>query len=167
MKLFAVYIGGEMQGANIELHDMRFVAAPSLEATYAELRRQWWGIPGSLHIDGWCELTRADGYEVTLKQQPSEDENRLFYVNLGGYDPSHFTELHKNTFVVAPSASKAKVRALKTVRDWDAFHMDDMYEAEQAIRLDDSVGPHWHIHLAKIADESPPPFTCRYKPLGR
>jgi hypothetical protein len=25
MKLFAIYIGGEIEGANIELHDMRFV----------------------------------------------------------------------------------------------------------------------------------------------
>ena len=25
MKLFAIYVGGELQGANIELHDMRFV----------------------------------------------------------------------------------------------------------------------------------------------
>jgi hypothetical protein len=41
MKLFAIYVGGEAVGANIEVHDMRFVAATSLEDTYEELKRQW------------------------------------------------------------------------------------------------------------------------------
>jgi Domain of Unknown Function (DUF1543) len=40
MKLFAIYVGGELEGANIELHDMRFIVAPSIADTYEELRRQ-------------------------------------------------------------------------------------------------------------------------------
>jgi hypothetical protein len=39
VKLFAIYVGGELEGANIELHDMRFVVAPSIGETYDELRR--------------------------------------------------------------------------------------------------------------------------------
>jgi hypothetical protein len=45
MKLFAIYISGELAGTNIELHDMRFVVAPTLHDTYPELRRQWWEHP--------------------------------------------------------------------------------------------------------------------------
>ncbi|NYF32587.1 DUF1543 domain-containing protein [Sphingopyxis sp. JAI108] len=56
MKLCTNYIGGEMAGANIELHDMRFVAAPTIADTYDALRRQWWGTPGILHIDCWAEI---------------------------------------------------------------------------------------------------------------
>jgi hypothetical protein len=41
MKLFAIYVGGEVAGGNIEVHDLRFVVAPSLGETYAELKRQW------------------------------------------------------------------------------------------------------------------------------
>lgn len=67
MKLFAIYIGGEMAGANIEVHDARFVLAASMEETYAELRRQWWGIPRSLHIDCWAEISHADGYDISLR----------------------------------------------------------------------------------------------------
>ena len=56
MKLFAIYIGGAMKGANIEVHDIRFIAAPSILDTHDDLRRQWWGKPGSLHIDCWAEI---------------------------------------------------------------------------------------------------------------
>lgn len=167
MKLFAIYIGGEYKGANIELHDMRFVIAESIEQTYEELRRQWWGIPDTLHIDCWLELTQADGYKITLNPQPSVSANKLFYVNVGGYDPQHFTEMHKNMFVVAETESKAKVRALKTVRHWNAFHKDDMFEAEQAFCLNDSAQEKkWYIHLEKIEDASLAPFNCFYKHIG-
>lgn len=168
MKLFAVYVGGELEGANIELHDMRFAIAATIEDTYDELRRQWWGTPKSLHIDCWSELSRADGYSITLKPEPADGPNRLFYVNLGGYDGDNFAEAHKNMFVVAETESKAKVRALKTVRHWHAFHKDDLYEAEQAFSLTDVAnGESLYIHLEKIDDESPAPFQCRFFPIGK
>lgn len=166
MKLFAVYVGGEAKGAHIELHDMRFVAAERIEDTHEELKRQWWGIPSSLHIDCWAEISRADGYAVTLKPEPATGPLTLYYINVGGYEPTQFTELHRNIFVVAENESKAKVRALKQVKHWDAFHKDDIYEAEQAIRLD-KLKPKLYVHLEKIDDETPPPFTCYYTPIGR
>ncbi len=168
MKLFAVYIGGEAAGANIEVHDMRFVIGESLEDTYDELRNQWWGIPKSLHLDCWSELTRADGYRITLKREPNIGEDKLYYVNLGGYDPEHFTEMHKNMFVVAPTQSKAKVRALKTVRHWTSFHQDEIFEAEQSFCIN-SILPEqsWYIHLEKIDDESPASFVCAYMRIGK
>ena len=95
MKLFAIYIGGEFKGAHIELHDMRFIIAEKIEDTYEELRRQWWGIPESLHLDCWAEVMYADGYSVTLKPEPSNAAHKLYYINLGGYDSEHFSELHK------------------------------------------------------------------------
>lgn len=70
MKLFAIYIGGEFEGANIELHDMRFVVAPAITDTYDELRRQWWVIPKSLHIDCWAEIDHVDGYDISLHPEP-------------------------------------------------------------------------------------------------
>ena len=70
MKLFAIYIGGEHPGANIEVHDMRFVVAPAIEATYPTLLAQWWGREGSLHVDCWSDISQADGYEVSLHPEP-------------------------------------------------------------------------------------------------
>ena len=167
MKLFAVYIGGEMPSSHIELHDMRFVPAERIEDTYDTLREQWWGTPDSLHIDGWAEITRTDGYTVSLRPERCAGEEKLYFVNLGGYDPAQFTELHENVFVVGATESKAKVKALKKVRHWQSFHRDFMYEAEKIFDLQSAInGTGLYIHLEKTDDESPPPFTCYYQPVG-
>ena len=44
MKLFVIYIGGTHEKSLIELHDMRFVVANTIEETYDALRQSWWGI---------------------------------------------------------------------------------------------------------------------------
>lgn len=166
MKLFAIYIGGEAEGANIELHDMRFVVAPSITETYEELRRQWWGIPKSLHIDCWAEIDHADGYDVTLRPEPFAGEERLYYVNLGGYAPGEFLEQHKNVFVVANSVPQAKARALKSVTGWREPHRDEMYEAEQAFAIGaEGTMPNLHIHLTPSAVTKELTFTCDYTPI--
>ena len=166
MKLFAIYVGGEHPKANIEIHDMRFVVAPSLEASYAELRRQWWGTPGTLHIDCWAELDHADGYDISLKPEPFAGVERLYYVNLGGYDTSDFSEKHRNIFVVSSTLAGAKSRALKSAQGWDALHRDDMYEADQAFALDRAaVDQRLYIHLIPSALVRELTFSCDYTPI--
>lgn len=168
MKLFALYIGGEHPRANIELHDMRFVAAPSIRETYDELRNQWWGTPDSLHLDCWAELEHADGYDVELKPEPFDGEEKLYYVNLGGYDGTDFIERHKNVFVVATNLAAAKSRALQANRGWMQLHRDDLYEAEQAFSLADAVAEQrLHIHLAPSSSRREVTFTCKYTPLKK
>lgn len=166
MKLFAIYIGGEHPGANIELHDMRFVVAPSIEKTSAQLLRQWWGTPGTLHIDCWAEIDHVDGYAITLRPRPFTGPERLFYVNLGGYDRTEFSEKHKNVFVVAASIKDAKEKALNAGKGWADLHRDDFYEAEQAFSLNEIVAAErLHIHLTLSGEEHPLTFTCDYRPL--
>lgn len=60
MELLAICIGGEHPGANMQVHDMRLVADLTIEATYLTLLAQWWGRGGSLHVDCWSEISRAD-----------------------------------------------------------------------------------------------------------
>ena len=145
---------------------MRFVAATSFVETFDELRRQWWGKPGGFHIDCWAELDHVDGYDVTLSSEPFDGDQKLFYVNLGGYDPTEFIEKHKNMFVVASSVGEAKSRALKTVRHWRAPHRDDVYEAEQAFSLEVCAQSHrLHVHLTPREGGSPLKFTCEYRPI--
>jgi hypothetical protein len=167
MKLFAVYVGGELAGANIELHDMRFVVAESIADTHDELRRQWWGIPKSLHIDCWAEIAGADGYDVTLRPEPFTGAERLYYVNLGGYDPAEFSEKHKNVFVVAKTVAEAKARAIKAAKGWTAPHRDEMYDAEQAFSLNDSGrAQRLYLHLTPSENIQPLTFSCDYAPIG-
>jgi hypothetical protein len=51
LKLFAVYLGGRAAGCMIETHDVVFVVGHSLEETYPQLIKKWFGIPEQLHID--------------------------------------------------------------------------------------------------------------------
>ena len=122
MKLFAIYIGGEHPGANIEVHDIRFVTAETIDATHSRLLLQWWGKPGTLHIDCWSEITHADGYDVCLRSEPFQGPEKLYYVNLGGYDGLAFSEQHRNVFVVANNLPSAKTRAMKLAAGWKDAH---------------------------------------------
>ncbi len=167
-KLFAIYVGGKLAKANIEVHDMRFVVAASIEDTYDELRRQWWGKPGSLHIDCWAELDHADGYDVSLRAEPFTGPEKLFYVNLGGYSPGEFSERHRNMFVVARTVAEAKSRAMKAVKGWDAPHRDDMYAAEQAFALDKRIDDQrLYLHLTSSPEIRDLKFTCAYTPIRK
>jgi hypothetical protein len=127
MKLFAIYIGGEHPNANIEIHDVRFAVAGSIRDTHDQLRAEWWGTPGTLHIDCWAEISHADGYEVTLSAERSTAPEKLFFVNLGGYDGKDFAEQHKNMFIVARTVADAKARAMASIAHWKDAHRDDFY----------------------------------------
>ncbi|GAA0748888.1 DUF1543 domain-containing protein [Sphingomonas sp. ABOLD] len=157
--------GGEHPSAHVEVHDVRFVVANRIEDTYDRLRTNWWGTPGTLHIDCWAEIDRADGHAVALHAAPSAGPEKLWFVNLGGYDGVDFAEQHKNMFVVAGSARDAKARALATVRGWKDAHRDDLYDADAVFDLDAMLGERLYVHLTRMPDASASRFTCRYTPL--
>lgn len=168
MKLFMIYIGGKTKQAIIELHDMRFVIAENIEQTYDELRKGWWGEPETLHLDCWGAVESADGYNLRLKTIPSDSENKLYFVNLGGYSTEEFTELHKNVLVVAPTESKAKVRALKQILDWQSHHKDYQFEIEHLLALDQVAHEkNLYIHLEPTDNPVPFEFTAKYVPIGK
>lgn len=168
MKLFYVYIGGATGSSLIELHDVRFTVGKTLQSTYDDIRRSWWGTPDSLHLDCWGELTSADGHNIVLKETPSLSEDKLYFVNLGGYDPDDFTELHKNVFVVTPRETKAQAQALKTVSEWKGRHKDYVYEVENMFCVSDLVREKsLYLHLEKTDNPTPFVFEYGYRPLGK
>jgi hypothetical protein len=165
VKLFAIYIGGEHPAAHIEIHDVRFVAAPSIGKTHDALRAEWWGTPGTLHIDCWAEIDHVDGFAVALRPERPTAREKLYFVNLGGYDGKAFAEQHKNMFVVATSVTDAKAQALRSITGWTDAHRDDLYEAEKAFALDELADGRLHVHLTPSEVHRHPKFTCRYFPL--
>ena len=169
MKFFAFYIGGATKTSNIEVHDMRFVIGERMEDCFQSLREQWWGTAASLHIDCWSELTSADGYRIVLRPEPSPADRRLYFVNLGGYDPEQFTELHENVFVVAADKDAAKKRALAMVREWLKPHRDKLFEVEHIVGLSEvAEASGLHLHLEAAPGLEPPPFvTGLYTLLNR
>lgn len=170
MNLFVIYIGGKHEKSMIELHDMRFVVANTIEETYDTLRKSWWGKPDSLHLDAWGILNFADGYDIQLSDQPAESfSEKLYFVNLGGYDPKQFTELHENVFLVAQNESDAKQKAVQHVQHWQVPHRDNLYEVENVVLLNNFVAhdKKVYVHLKKSSVVKPFKFTCLYTPIGK
>jgi hypothetical protein len=90
----------------------------------------------------------------------------LFFVNLGGYDPLEFSELHKNILLVAPDAETAKAKALNRVQDWSQPHRDNLFEADKAVDVTALMRRYGcFLKLTKGGEEQRFTFVCRYLPL--
>jgi Domain of Unknown Function (DUF1543) len=140
-KLFAVYLGGRAPRCNTELHDVVFVAGPSIEQCYERIMDKWFGDPLRLHIDSWMELNCVDGYRVSLQARPAPAGMKLFFINLGAYLPGQFTELHANAFVVATNEADVKKRAKsELLRGAYSVHTDDLYEVDDCLEISEVDG---------------------------
>ena len=169
MKLFMAQVGGSVPNANTELHDIRFAIGARIEDCYDDLRSQWWGNPKTLHLDCWGVVDYADGYDVAVATEPPvHDALRLFFVNLGGYDPAEFGELHRNVLIVEKDATAAKAKALRSVAAWRQPHRDKLFEVETTIDIGASaVRAGCALRLTETEIERPFQFTCKYVPIGR
>lgn len=169
MNLFVIYVGGRTETSLIELHDIHFAVGDKIEDTYEQIRHQWWGTPASLHLDAWGILKSADNFNITLKTVPTIDTaHKLYFVNVGGYDPDQFTELHKNIFVVAQNEEEAKQKAKATISHWTVPHKDNLYLVDDCINVHDIlIKKGISIHLEKTDSPIPFTFTCQYVPIGK
>jgi hypothetical protein len=145
-QLFLFYIGGEAPGANIEVHDVQFVAAESPQQAFPRLIERWYGIPSSLHIDTYTRVTWADGYDVALAAEQPKDDEKLWFLNIGGYRPGHIAELHACGLFIARSQAEAKKRAKKSLLTGAVLqHTDDQVDVDDCIHLADVDGLHVHL----------------------
>ena len=123
--LLMFYVGGTAPGANIELHDVQFAADRPDEA-YPLLREKWFGDKRKVHVDGYARIDWADGYDVSLEPAPFAGEEKLFFVNVGGYRSDELAELHQFGLFVARSADEAKEKAKRVLlTDSAQQHKDD------------------------------------------
>ena len=168
MKLFMFYVGGDCGNANVELHDVRFSIGETAEDCFDDLRQQWWGEPKSLHLDCWGAVEQADGHDIVLStERPVGAQDKLFFVNLGGYDPSEFTELHRNVLIVAADNAAAKAKAKAQINHWQKPHRDRLFEIEKMLDLTAAVQRHgFHLVLHRATSEKPFRFQCDYRPIS-
>jgi hypothetical protein len=162
-----IYLGGKHKNSLIELHDIRFAVANSIEECYPLLKNTWWGEPRSLHLDCWGVLKNVDGYDILLKSFPSSAKNKLYFVNLGGYDPLQFTELHKNICVVGEDEKQAKEKATTHISHWKLPHKDYMYNIEKLLSIEEMILQQsgMYIHLELSNSPSDFKFICQYTPI--
>ena len=120
LSLFIVVLGGRSVKSNIEMHDVRWVLGESIEDTFPELRRQWFGQKNGLHIDSYKCIKYIDGYKIVISEVETKEINSiknfsedktLWFVNLGGYNENSMNEEHEFTLVVAKKATEAKKKA--------------------------------------------------------
>lgn len=164
-KLFMVLVGGQTPTANIELHDMRFAVGEKISDTYETLQNEWWGDPDTLHVDVWAEVRQIDGYNVTVRAEPYKGREKLYFVNLGGYEKTLFDEVHRNVLKVATAQEKAKADARAEVTHWHMPHKDNLFEVENILPL--SQFGELHVHLEKAEEVIPFDFHCRYTPISK
>ena len=158
-KLFLVVLGGRSQGCHIEQHDVRWVVGETIETTLPQLRREWIGLRRGLHIDSYRCIDHVDGHRVEVVEQTQDpssvDGARLWFVNLGAYDPTSMAEQHHFGVIVARSAASAKARARQRwLQGQEQVHKDDLHPMQMDSALDDLLpiegNGHWQLKL--IAD---------------
>ena len=97
-----------------------------------ELIREIYAEKGYLNVDG-CK--------VSLSKDKIENNNKLYFINLGGYDPNKFEELHESKFMVGPNKVRIKKRAKESMMiGLDQVHTDDLYDVDDCIEINKVSG---------------------------
>jgi hypothetical protein len=185
--LFLVVLGGRADKANVELHDVRWVVGSQIEDTFNDLRNNWFGSIDGLHIDSFKKIEYIDGYKINLKifdenklknkQSPNQinSQHNLWFVNIGGYDPSSMQEKHEFGLVVASSSFEAKNKAIsKWLSGCRKKHKDDIASLNTLISCDDckvikNIGS-WEIELTlenNLLQENNYPDWYGYKRIDK
>ena len=185
--LFLVVLGGRAKMANVELHDVRWVVGSSIEDTYDVLRRDWFGTFEGLHIDSYKKINYVDGYKITLKNienkklknkkffNGNNNKKNLWFVNIGGYDPSSMQEKHEFGLVVASSKLEAKnIAKSKWLLCCKKKHKDDIAALKILIGCDDcqpiKTIDNWGIELTlenNCIEETNNPDWYGYKRIDK
>lgn len=142
--LFVVMLGGKHPRAKIEVHDIAFVVADTLEQAYPQLREGWFGSPRGVHIDSWMQVDGVESWRVELSPlAPLPNSPRLYFLNLGGYESQTFGEAHHYVLVVAKEAmAKGKRQVLS---HWTQAHTDAVLDVDDCLPIDFVSGRYMHL----------------------
>ncbi|HSC85267.1 MAG TPA: DUF1543 domain-containing protein [Pseudomonas sp.] len=145
--LFVVMLGGKHPQARIEVHDVVFAIADTLQGTHEQLRQAWFGSPSGLHIDSWMAVDGIDDYRIELSNlAPAADAPRLYFLNLGGYQRGAFGEEHHYLLLVASDKREAKTKGKqRMLAQWDKAHTDALLEVDDCIPIDHVDGRYIHL----------------------
>ena len=153
--LYMVMLGGRHTRANVEVHDVMITAGDSLESTYPQLKTAWFGDQKGLHIDAWSQINSVEGaevsYQIELKDhKPEAKQDKLYLINLGGYDKSEFGELHRYILVAAPTQAKAKqIGKNYILKSWMKPHTDRVVDVDDCILIENVNEQYVHLNGGK------------------
>jgi hypothetical protein len=114
-------------------------------------------------------VRQGGAFAVELRREPFKGAERLWFVNVGGYQPHLLAEEHAFGLVVAETAAGAKRQALaRWLPESQSRHKDDLHALEA---VDDclplEVVGGWQVHLLPVAQPAPPqvPDWFGYRPI--
>lgn len=158
-RLYMILLGSKAPRRNVEQHDYFFGIAGSLKELIPQMRAFWPEAGASLHIDGWREVNVVDGYDVTIVlrtqspltgqvAQPASPE-KLFFINLGGYQTGKLEEQHYTVLSVKTDRAQAVQDAKKTVFfksntiKGANSHIDEKYgiDVDDIYKIEDILSP--------------------------
>lgn len=132
-----IMLGCTPKGRLTEQHDMFFGIGTSLFDLKKDMVAFWPEAKGKIHLDAWQTITNVDGYsiEVIAKNDKEKQEEKLFFINLGGYKENEFEEYHYKVLVVAKTKAEAIKKSKKTT-----FFKHCGFEGAGASHIDDKFG---------------------------
>ncbi len=135
MKLFLVILGCKPAGRNTEQHDTFFGIGNNLKDLLPQIEK-FWPDAGKKHIDAWRAITCVENFTIKISDKqtaPVLNDNKLFFLNLGGYKPGDMEEYHFKLLAVATNKADAiKFAKQKAFYKHTGFkgatsHIDDKY----------------------------------------
>ncbi len=152
LKLYMIMLGCTPDGRLTEQHDIFFGISSSLKELVPEMNAFWPEAKGEIHIDAWREVTSVDGYaiEIISRGMASRNDEKLFFINLGGYKQHEFEEYHYKLLTVAPALSAATKKSKETAFykhfgfKGAVSHIDDKYgiDVDDIYNVEDILAPH-------------------------
>ena len=162
-KLFMLLLGCRPLGRNTEQHDIYFGIAKSLKNLIPDIK-SFWKSSGNIHIDAWRIINNVDGYQINIIEKTPNDreENKLFFINLGGYKENEFEEFHYKILSVSKNKSEAIAAAKKNtffkhtgfgklaishIDDKFGVDVDDIFEIKDILTASDKMN--FSVSIAK------------------
>ncbi|VXC16778.1 conserved hypothetical protein [Flavobacterium sp. 9AF] len=147
--LYMIMLGCTPKGRVTEQHDIFFGIGKSLLDLKEEMINFWPEAKGKIHLDAWQAVTQIDGYSITVvsKKEKLNQEEKLFFINLGGYKENEFEEYHYKVLAVAKNKAEAIKKSKQTtfykhygfkgatshIDDKYGIDVDDIYEIEDIL----------------------------------
>lgn len=155
--LYMILLGCKPPQRLTEQHDIFFGICESLNQLIPAMNDFWPEAEGKIHIDAWRKVSVVNGYDIGVHPKDQSplmppNENRLFFLNLGGYKENDFEEYHYKLLVVAPDKTLAIRQAKETAffKHSTSSHIDDKY----GVDVDD---------VYEIEEVLPPSFKENYR----
>ena len=181
LKLYMILLGCVPPGRHTEQHDVFFGIAASLNELVPEIKA-FWPEPERIHIDAWREVSVVEDHQVKIKERSgdsTEQGNKLFFINLGGYLENRFEEQHYVVLTAKPNRISALKEAKQTLFfqhnhfEKAVSHIDDKYgiDVDDLYQIEDILSPaqkeQYQIELIPVEGLTEDPINLGYLKLSQ